>query len=114
MTDDAPLIRHGWVEAFGRWYKSHAFLNPADAATRGIAAGGVARVYNNRGSFDAAADISADTWAGIVVAPMGCWARRDGNGRTANAVNFPAFADYGHAPTFSDTLVEVARHAGAD
>ncbi len=93
-------------------------INPADAATRGIAAGDVVRVYNDRGSFDAAADISADTMAGIVVAPMGYWARRggdgrDGNGRTVNAVNPPAFADYGHAPTFSDTLVEVAKHAAA-
>jgi anaerobic selenocysteine-containing dehydrogenase len=88
-------------------------INPADAATRGIAAGDVVRVYNDRGSFDAAADVSADTMAGIVVAPMGYWARRDGDGRTVNAVNPPAFADYGRAPTFSDTLVEVAKHAGA-
>ena len=88
-------------------------INPADAATRGIAAGDVVRVYNDRGSFDAAADISADTMAGIVVAPMGYWARRDGDGRTVNAINPPAFADYGNAPTFSDTLVEVAKHASA-
>ena len=88
-------------------------INPADAATRGIAAGDVVRVFNDRGSFDAAADISADTMAGVVVAPMGYWARRDGNRRTVNAVNPPAFADYGNAPTFSDTLVEVAKHAGA-
>ena len=27
---------------------------------------------------------------------------------TMNAVSPPAFADYGNAPTFSDTLVEVA------
>ena len=86
-------------------------LNPADAAARGIAAGDAVRVFNDRGSFDAAAEVSADAMAGIVVAPMGYWARREGNGRTVNAINPPAYADYGNAPTFSDTLVEVARHA---
>ena len=30
------------------------------------------------------------------------------HGRTVNAINPPAFADYGGAPTFSDTLVEVS------
>ncbi len=114
--------------------KSHAFLNssygnlrkqlhhaggqkilisPGDAAARGIAAGDVVRVYNDRDSFDAAAEISGDTMSGIVVAPMGYWARREGNGRTVNAVNPPAFADYGNAPTFSDTLVQVAKRAGS-
>ena len=86
-------------------------INPTDAAARGIAAGETVRVYNDRGSFAAAAEISADTMAGIVVAPLGYWAR-DRDGRTVNAINPPAFADYGNAPTFSDTLVEVSRDGG--
>ena len=39
---------------------------------------------------------------------MGYWLKGSRNGYTVNAINPPAFADYGNAPTFSDTLVEVA------
>ena len=52
--------------------------------------------------------VSEDASPGVVVAPMGYWANRSPNGRTVNAINPPAFADYGNAPTFSDTLVEVS------
>jgi anaerobic selenocysteine-containing dehydrogenase len=110
--------------------KSHAFLNssygnmqtqlhhagaqkvilsPHDAAGRGISAGDPVRVFNERGSFEAVAEVSGDAMVGIVVAPMGYWPRNSRLRRTVNAINPPAFADYGHAPTFSDTLVEVAK-----
>ena len=70
-------------------------INPSDAGARGIGDGDTARV-------------SEDASPGVVVAPVGYWAKRGGNGRTVNAINPPAFADYGGAPTFSDTLVEVS------
>jgi len=109
--------------------KSHAFLNssfgnlrtqmrhsgeqmvmihPADAGQRGIADGGEVRVFNDRGDFHAVARVTDDARQGVVVAPMGYWAKGSRNGYTVNAINPPAFADYGNAPTFSDTLVEVA------
>ena len=88
-------------------------INAVDAGSRGISGGDRVRVHNDRGSFEAAAEISPDTMAGIVVAPMGYWARPDGDARTVNAINPPAYADYGNAPTFSDTLVEVTRHPAA-
>ena len=109
--------------------KSHAFLNssygnlgtqlhhageqsvtihPADADARGIVGGAEVRVFNDRGAFHAVAEISADTRPGVVVVPMGYWVESSRNGYTVNAINPPAFADYGNAPTFSDTLVEVA------
>ncbi len=109
--------------------KSHAFLNssygnlqtqlhhageqtvtihPADAEARGIAEGSEIRVFNDRGDFHALARLSEDTRPGVVVAPMGDWVAGSRNGYTVNAVSPPAFADYGNAPTFSDTLVEVA------
>ena len=109
--------------------KSHAFLNssfgnlrtqmrhsgeqmvmihPADAGQRGIADGGEVRVFNDRGNFHAVARVTDDARQGVVVAPMGYWAKGSRNGYTVNAINPPAFADYGNAPTFSDTLVEVA------
>jgi anaerobic selenocysteine-containing dehydrogenase len=110
--------------------KSHAFLNSSfgnmpgqlhhageakvmlsahDAVARGIAAGDMVRVFNERGAFEAVAEVSEDAMAGVVVAPMGYWPRNSRTRRTVNAINPPAFADYGHAPTFSDTLVEVAK-----
>ena len=109
--------------------KSHAFLNssygnlgtqlhhageqtvvihPADADARGIAGGSEVRVFNDRGDFHALAEVSEDARPGVVVAPMGYWVKGSRNGATVNAINPPAFADYGNAPTFSDTLVEVA------
>jgi anaerobic selenocysteine-containing dehydrogenase len=110
--------------------KSHAFLNssygnmetqlyhagtqkimlsPGDAAARGITTGDPVRVFNERGAFEAVAEVSGDAAAGVVVAPMGYWPRNSRQRRTVNAINPPAFADYGHAPTFSDTLVEVSK-----
>lgn len=46
---------------------------------------------------------------GVVVAPLGYWPRDAKERRSVNAITPPAFADYGHAPTFSDVLVEVAK-----
>ncbi len=109
--------------------KSHAFLNssygnldaqlhhadeqmvmisPNDAEVRGISDGDAVRVFNDRGAFVAVAKVSDDARPGVVVAPFGYWAKHSRNGRTVNAINPSAFADYGNAPTFSDTLVEVA------
>ena len=83
-------------------------INPGDAGARGISDGDAVRVHNDRGTFAATARVSEDATPGVVVAPMGYWAKRSPNGRTVNAINPPAFADYGNAPTFSDTLVEVS------
>lgn len=86
-------------------------INPGDAAPRGIAAGDRVRVFNDRGAFEATAELSADAMTGVVVAPMGYWPRDAKERRTVNAITPAAFADYGHAPTFSDVLVEVAKVA---
>lgn len=69
------------------------------------------RAFNDRGVFEAVAEIADDTMAGIVVAPMGYWPRNSRSRRSVNAINLPAFADYGNAPTFSDALVQVAKAA---
>jgi anaerobic selenocysteine-containing dehydrogenase len=83
-------------------------INPDDAATRGINDGDTIKVFNDRGAIEALARVNADARPGVIVAPMGYWAKNSRTGRTVNAINPPAFADYGNAPTFSDTLVEVA------
>ncbi len=50
-----------------------AFLNPDDAAARGIATGDVVRVFNGRGQTLAGAVVSADVTAGAVILQEGSW-----------------------------------------
>jgi trimethylamine-N-oxide reductase (cytochrome c) len=50
-----------------------AFLNPDDAAARGIATGDVVRVFNGRGQTLAGAVVSADVTAGAVIVQEGSW-----------------------------------------
>ncbi|HEX9131653.1 MAG TPA: hypothetical protein VF844_05125 [Ktedonobacteraceae bacterium] len=45
---------------------------------------------------------------GVVVAPLGYWRKLSRSASTVNVVSSSTLADLGNAPTFSDTLVEVA------
>ena len=60
---------------------------------------------NARGGFKGVARISEDVTRGVVVATLGYW--RQLNDGTVNSIS-SAFSDMGHAPSFSDNLVEVA------
>ncbi len=82
-------------------------IHPADAEARGITDGRYVEVSNDRGRFVALADVSDEVSLGVVVCPMGSWAKNAKDGSTVNAVNPFVFADLGNAPTFSDTRVEV-------
>ena len=82
-------------------------VSPADAAARGIAEGDVVRVFNDRGAFEAVAQITCDVNPGVVVATLGYW--RQLNRGTVNVVSSAEFANMGHAPSFSDNLVEVQK-----
>ena len=83
-------------------------VNPKDALVRNVGEGSPVRIFNDRGSFEAIAKVSSDVMPGVVVAPLGYWRSLSRTGATVNALNPSAFADLGRAPTFSDTLVEVA------
>ena len=83
-------------------------LHPEDANKRGITDGQPVRIFNDRGSFQAVAHVSERTMPGVVVAPLGYWRKLSRSTSTVNMVNSSNFADLGNAPTFSDTLVEVA------
>ncbi|NYE23647.1 molybdopterin-dependent oxidoreductase [Pigmentiphaga litoralis] len=48
-------------------------INPADAAARGVSAGDVVRVFNDRGSCLAGAVIDDDVMPGVVVMSTGAW-----------------------------------------
>ena len=82
-------------------------INPTDAAHRSIRDGAPVRVFNERGEFEGDARVSEDTPPGVVVATLGYWRQLNRNG-TVNIISSAEFVDMGHAPTFSDNLVEVA------
>ncbi len=83
-------------------------MHPKDAADRGIGAGDLVRVSNERGSFVVTAKVSDSTAPGVVAAFMGGWRKHAAELATVNAISPFVFADLGNAPTFSDTWVEVA------
>lgn len=83
-------------------------LHPADAERCGIAAGDRVRVRNDRGAFEAIAQVTEDIRQGVVVAPVGYWPSLSG-GASVHAVTSSRYADLGCAPTFSDNLVAVER-----
>lgn len=83
-------------------------INPDDAAERGIENGAVVRAFNDRGSVELLAKVEASTMPGVTVCYVGHW-RSDSLGlSTLSSLNPTRFADLGNAPTFSDTLIEVA------
>lgn len=82
------------------------WMNPSDAARRGVGQGATVRVHNDRGEIRGLATITDDVQPGIVVVPMGYWLRN--GSATVNSLSSERYADYGRAPTFSDNLVEVS------
>jgi anaerobic selenocysteine-containing dehydrogenase len=84
-------------------------LHPHDAAARGIVDGASVRVFNDRGSFSAAAHVTERAKAGVAVAPSVWWRKLAPGGENANAVTSQRLTDLGAAATFYDCLVDVAR-----
>ncbi|MGB7235933.1 MAG: molybdopterin-dependent oxidoreductase [Rhodococcus sp. (in: high G+C Gram-positive bacteria)] len=83
-------------------------INPVDAAARGIESGAQVRVFNERGEFVVIAKVDKSVMAGVTVCSMGYWRKNSLSLSTPASLNPTVFADLGNAPTFSDTLVEVA------
>jgi anaerobic selenocysteine-containing dehydrogenase len=81
-------------------------INPVDAKARGIAHGDNVRVFNDRGEFEGDAQVTDDVQPGLVVATLGYWRSRNRNG-TVNIISSAEFVNMGHAPSFSDNLVQV-------
>ncbi len=80
-------------------------INATDAESRDIKEGSKVRVFNDRGAFEGDARITDDVSAGIVVATLGYW--RQLNNGTVNCISSAEFVNMGHAPSFSDNLVQV-------
>ena len=84
-------------------------IHPADAAARGIGDAQRVRVFNDRGEFVLAAQVTDRARVGVVVALSIWWKKLAADGRNANEVTPARLTDIGRAPTFYDCRVEVAR-----
>ncbi len=83
-------------------------MHAADARARGIESGQRVRIFNERGSTQCTAVISARARPGVVNG-MGIWWRKLGvDGTNVNEVTHQRLTDIGRAPSFYDCLVEVA------
>ena len=80
-------------------------INADDAKPRNINNGDKVRVFNDRGAFEGDAKITDDVKAGVIVATLGYW--RQLNKGTVNCISSAEFVNMGHAPTFSDNLVQL-------
>lgn len=82
-------------------------IHPLDAAPRGISDGAVVRIFNNRGSFKARAEVGPRSRAGVVVAPGIWWVGDTPDGGNANSTTSTNLTDFGGGATFFDNLVQV-------
>jgi len=89
----------------------HLDIHPDDCAARGIAAGDMVRIFNDRGSFVAKARVTDKARPGLVVGLSVWWKKLASDGKNANEVTSQQLTDMGRAPTFYDTLVEVEKVA---
>jgi anaerobic selenocysteine-containing dehydrogenase len=82
-------------------------LHPADAERRGIAAGMLVTVHNDRGAFLAKARVEPSIREGVAWAPSIWWGKLAGDGANANQTTSQRETDLGHGPVFYDNQVEV-------
>jgi len=87
----------------------HLDIHPADAAQRGIAAGDLVRIFNERGSFTAKARVTDKARPGLVVGLSIWWKKLASDGKNANEVTNQRLTDMGRGPTFYDLLVQVEK-----
>jgi hypothetical protein len=99
-------------------FVSPIVLHPADAEARGLREGDVARVYNDRGAFQALVRVSDAVRPGVVAASKGFWPKRVAGGANANATVAERDSDMGGGAVFHDNRVRVLQplaqhqHAG--
>ena len=74
-----------------------------------IQAGNVVRVFNERGSFEGQAELSADVMQGLVVSNLGYWPGLSRSGSAVNSTTSSAHCNLGGAGCQSDNRVEIAR-----
>ena len=84
-------------------------IHPVDAKKRQIENGSYVRVYNERGNFEARAEVSDDVSAGLMMTNVGHWPGLNRSGTAVNSTTAPRHSNLGQAGVYSDNLVEVQR-----
>jgi anaerobic selenocysteine-containing dehydrogenase len=82
-------------------------IHPSDAAARKIGQGSYVRVFNDRGSFEARAELSEDVMAGLLMTNVGHWPSLNRTGTAVNSTTPPRHSNLGQAGAYSDNLVDV-------
>ncbi len=85
------------------------FLNPADAAARGIRDGEPVFVRSARGGARFSALVTEDTRPGVAVVEGIWWSKHQPGGRGVNAITDDRVADLGGGPALHSNLVEVSK-----
>src|SRR5205823_2070861 len=86
-------------------------LHPADARARALADGDLARVYNDRGEFQARVIVSDRVSPGVAAGIKGFWPKRVAGAANANTTVAERDADMGGGAVFHDNRVEVMKEA---
>jgi len=84
-------------------------IHPEDAAPRRLEAGDSVRVFNDRGSFVAVAEITDHVRKGVVGSTKGRWPRHVAGGATVNATVDDRHSDMGAGAVYHDNRVEVEK-----
>ena len=84
-------------------------IHPSDAAVRRIENGSYVRVFNDRGSFEARAELSEDVMVGLLMTNVGHWPGLNRSGTAVNSTTPPRHSNLGQAGAYSDNLVDVQR-----
>jgi anaerobic selenocysteine-containing dehydrogenase len=82
-------------------------LHPDDAAARGLETGDIAKVFNARGSFEAAVEVSDRVRPGVIATTKGHWLKNIRGGANVNATVEERDADMAGGAIFHDNRVEV-------
>jgi anaerobic selenocysteine-containing dehydrogenase len=86
-----------------------AFIHTDDAKPRSIRSGDRVRLFNDRGSFIAKADVNGAVRPGVVRVPSTRWNKLSEGGLGINSLTSQRLTDMGGGPTFYSCLVEVEK-----
>jgi anaerobic selenocysteine-containing dehydrogenase/DNA-binding transcriptional MocR family regulator len=84
-------------------------MHPRDAKSRQIEAGSYVRVFNERGAFEARAELSEDVSAGLMMTNVGHWPGLNRSGTAVNSTTASRHGNLGQSGVYSDNLVDVER-----
>ena len=84
-------------------------MNPADAASRGLANDDPITVFNELGEVQCAVKVEATIREGTVSLPKGLWRKSTWNQLTGNVLVPDSLTDLGAGACFNDARVQVAR-----